>query len=66
MVALGIESGRERKHLSGTKLHTESAGLAALDNDGNTPFCHGNSRFKVVKTLPETYDDYPLLACRPV
>jgi hypothetical protein len=46
MVALGIESGRERKHLGGTKLHTESAGLAALDDDGNTPFCHGYSRFK--------------------
>jgi hypothetical protein len=46
MVALGIESGRQREHLCGTKLDTESAGFAALDNDGNTPFCHGNSRFK--------------------
>jgi hypothetical protein len=46
MVALGIESRRERKHLGGTKLHTESAGFAALDDDGNTPFCHGYSRFK--------------------
>jgi hypothetical protein len=46
MVALGIESGRQGEHLGGTKLHTESAGFAALDDDGNTAFCHGNSRFK--------------------
>jgi hypothetical protein len=33
MVPLGIESGRERKHVGWTKLHTEATGLAALDNN---------------------------------
>jgi hypothetical protein len=43
MVALGVESGRERKHVGGTKLHTEAAGFATLDDNRNTSFCHGIS-----------------------
>jgi len=48
MVSLGIESGRQREHVRRTKLHTETAGFTALNNDGNTPFCHDISTFKVV------------------
>jgi hypothetical protein len=55
MVALGIKSGRECKHVGGTKLHAEAAGLAVLDDDGNASFCHENSTLRVVKcsTKPE-------------
>jgi hypothetical protein len=53
MVALGIESGREREHVGGTKLHTEAAGLAALDDNRNTSFCHGISTLGAVEKLPE-------------
>ena len=49
MVALGIESGREREHFCGTKLHTEAAGFAALNDDGNTSFCHRIYTLKVVE-----------------
>jgi hypothetical protein len=54
MVALGIESGGKREHMSGTKLDTESASFAALDDDGNTAFCHGNSTLKVVEETMES------------
>jgi len=33
MVALGVESGREREHVRGTKLHAEAAGFATLDDN---------------------------------
>jgi hypothetical protein len=33
MIALGIESGREREHVRGAKLNTEAARLTVLDND---------------------------------
>jgi len=49
MVAFGIESGREREHFCGTKLDTEAAGFAALNDDGNTSFCHGISTLQVVE-----------------
>jgi hypothetical protein len=42
MIALGIKSGREGKHVRGTKLHAEATGLTVLDNDGNVSFCHEN------------------------
>src|SRR6266481_579931 len=42
MVALGVESRGEREHLGGTELHAESACFAALNDDGNTTFCHGS------------------------
>jgi hypothetical protein len=29
----------------GTKLHAEAAGLAALDDDRNTSFCHESPQF---------------------
>jgi hypothetical protein len=40
MIALGIESGRKRQHMSGAKLHAETAGFAALDDDCNMTFRH--------------------------
>jgi len=49
MIALGIESGREREHVGRTKLHAEATGFTALNDDGNTAFCHGNSTLKVVE-----------------
>jgi hypothetical protein len=58
MVALGIESGREREHVGRTKLHTQAASLAVLDNDGNASFCHGNSPLEVVRTLHKTVSNY--------
>jgi hypothetical protein len=33
VVSLGIESGRERQHVRGTELHTETACLASLYDD---------------------------------
>jgi hypothetical protein len=33
MIALGIESGREREHVGRTKLHAEAARLTVLDNN---------------------------------
>jgi hypothetical protein len=33
VVALGIESGREREHCRGTELHAEAARFTALDDD---------------------------------
>jgi hypothetical protein len=47
MVALRIESGREREDVRGTKLHAEATGFTVLDNDGNATFCHGNSQLEV-------------------
>jgi hypothetical protein len=38
MVTLGVESGREREHVRGTKLHAKATGLAALNDDGNASF----------------------------
>jgi len=52
MVAFGIESGREREHMGGTKLHAEAAGFAALDDNGNTSFCHGISTVGAVEHSP--------------
>jgi hypothetical protein len=63
MVALGIKSGRERKHVGGTKLHTEAAGLAALDDNGNTSFGHWISTLGDGRTFPETLGDYALPRC---
>jgi hypothetical protein len=40
MVTLGVESGREREHVRGTKLHAKATGLAALNDDGNASFCN--------------------------
>ena len=54
MVALGIEGGRERKHVRGTKLHAETAGLAALHDDGNTSFSHWISRLGAVEAVPNS------------
>jgi hypothetical protein len=54
MVALGIESGGKREHMGGTKLDTESASFAALDDDGYTAFCHGISTLKVVEETMES------------
>ncbi len=42
MVALGIESRGERKHLSRAELHAEATGLAALNHDGNRASRHHN------------------------
>jgi hypothetical protein len=49
MVTLGVEGGGERKHVGGTKLHAEAAGLTTLNDDGNTSFYHGISTLKVVQ-----------------
>jgi len=49
MVTLGIESGRKREHVSRTKLHTEAAGFATLDDYRNTSFCHEISTLRVVE-----------------
>jgi len=57
MVALGIESGREREHVGGAKLHTEAAGFATLDDNGNTSFWHGISTLGG-RTFPEILRDY--------
>jgi hypothetical protein len=54
MVALGVESGREREHVGRTKLHAEAAGFAALDDNGNTSFCHGISTLGVVENSPKS------------
>jgi hypothetical protein len=54
MVAPGIESGRERKYLGRTKLHTEATGLAALDDDGNTSFCHWISTLGAAEHSPKS------------
>jgi hypothetical protein len=40
VIALGIESGRERQDFRGTEFHAETTCLAALDDDGNTTFGH--------------------------
>jgi hypothetical protein len=53
MVALGIESGREREHVGGTKLHTEAAGFATLDDNRNSSFWHGISTLGAARKLPE-------------
>jgi hypothetical protein len=47
MVALGIKSGGKREDVGGAKLHTETAGFTALDDDGNTSLCHEISTLKV-------------------
>jgi hypothetical protein len=60
MVALGIESGRKREHVGRTKLHTEAAGFAALDDNRNTSFCHGISTLKVGRRQPRISGDYAL------
>jgi hypothetical protein len=49
VVALGVKSRRESEHVGGTELHAEATGLAMLDDNGNTSFCHENSTLKVVK-----------------
>jgi hypothetical protein len=54
MVTLGIEGGRERKHVSRAKLHAEAAGLAALDDDGNTSFSHWISTLGAVEASPKS------------
>jgi hypothetical protein len=54
MVALGIECGREREHVGGAKLHTETAGFTALDNDRNTSFCHGISTLRALEYTPKS------------
>jgi hypothetical protein len=54
MVALRVKRGRERQHMRGTKLHAETAGFTALDNNRNTSFCHGISTLGVVERSPET------------
>jgi hypothetical protein len=51
MVALGIEGGREREHVRGTKLHAKPASLAALNNDRNTSFCHENPPLRSNQSL---------------
>jgi hypothetical protein len=53
MVALGIESGRERKHMGGAELHTEATGFATFDDNRNTSFCHGISTLGVVERSPK-------------
>jgi hypothetical protein len=53
MVTLGIEGGGKRKHVGGTKLHAEAAGLAALDDDGNTSFSHWISTLGAVEASPK-------------
>jgi hypothetical protein len=58
MVALGIESGRERQHVGGAKLHTETASFTALYNDGNASFCHLNSTFNGGQADYKISDDY--------
>jgi hypothetical protein len=50
MVTLGIESGRERQHMRGTKLDAKATGFAALDDDRNTSFCHENPQLGVTIT----------------
>jgi hypothetical protein len=62
MVALGIESGREREHVGRAKLHAEAAGFTTLNDDGNTSFCHGISALKVVQ--PTTKSDVIMLRDR--
>jgi len=54
MVALGIESRREREHPGWTKLHTKTAGFAALYDNRNTSFGHGISTTGEARTLPES------------
>jgi hypothetical protein len=61
MVALGIESGRERKHVGGAKLHAEATGFAALDDDRNTSFSHGISTLGDGSELPEILE--MIIAC---
>jgi hypothetical protein len=53
MVPLRIESGGERQHMGRTKLHTEAACLAALDNHGNASFSHGISTLGAMEAGPE-------------
>jgi hypothetical protein len=58
MVALGIESGRKREHVGGTKLHTKATGFATLDDNRDTSFCHEISTLRVVETQPRIWGDY--------
>jgi hypothetical protein len=62
MVALGIESRREREHVGGTKLHAEAAGFAALDDNRNSSFGHGISNFGGWN-FPEISGDYASPHC---
>jgi hypothetical protein len=54
MVALGVESGRECEHVGWTELHAKTAGLAALDDNGNTSFCQGISTLGAVEHSPKS------------
>ena len=40
MIAFGIKGRRKREDLGGTEFHAETAGLAALNDDGYASFCH--------------------------
>jgi hypothetical protein len=44
-----------------TKLHTEAAGFAALDDNRNTSFCHGISTLKVVE---DNHESRVIMPCR--
>ena len=59
VVALGIESRREREHVGGAKLHTEAAGFTALDDNGNASFSHGIST-QGLELSPKILCDYAL------
>jgi len=63
MVALGVESGREREHVAGTKLHTEATGFATLYDNGNASFWHGISTLGVVEQSPKSVGNYALRGC---
>jgi hypothetical protein len=52
MVALRIESGREREHVRRAKLHAEATGLAALHDDRNPSFCHEIPQPRSDKSTP--------------
>jgi hypothetical protein len=58
MVALGIESGRKRQHMGGTKLHAEAARFTALHDNGNTSFCHGISTVGAAEQPPKSGRNY--------
>jgi len=40
VIAMGIESGRNRQDLGGTEFHAEAARLTALNDNVNRPFDH--------------------------
>ena len=59
VIALGIKGGRECEHFGRAELNAKTTGLAALDDNGNTSFCHGTPTLGAMGA-PSTRGNYDL------